>query len=203
MLHRDVGVDLRGGDVGVAEQALDTAQVGAVLHHVGGATVAQHVRAGLADVATGAGGAAHHLPHPLAGERASAHAEEQRPLHASAGECGTAALDILVERLNRAAAERDDALLVALAADLGAGLVEMQVLFAESDDLADAQAAGVEELEDGVVAEGERGGGGSYVRIAGGGGAALEHLGRTFQLAGLSMVTVGSCAMRLSSSSQR
>ncbi len=46
VLHRDVRVDLRGGDVGVAEQALDTAQVGAVLDHVSGATVAQHVRTG-------------------------------------------------------------------------------------------------------------------------------------------------------------
>src|ERR1039458_3397671 len=44
ILGMDVGVDLRGGDVGVAEQALHTAQIGAVLHHVGGATVAQHVR---------------------------------------------------------------------------------------------------------------------------------------------------------------
>ena len=36
-----VGIDLGGGDVGVAEKELDAAQVGAVLHHVGGATVAQ------------------------------------------------------------------------------------------------------------------------------------------------------------------
>ncbi len=41
-----VGVDLRGGDVGVAEHDLHAAQVGAVLDHVRGATVAQAVRAG-------------------------------------------------------------------------------------------------------------------------------------------------------------
>ena len=44
--EREVGVDLRGGDVGVAEQGLHAAQVGAVLHHVRGATVAQAVGAG-------------------------------------------------------------------------------------------------------------------------------------------------------------
>ena len=131
---------------------------------------------------------------------------------ARAASAGRPTFDVLVERLDGAATERDDALLVAFAADLGAGLVEMQVLFAESDDLAHAQATGVEQFEDGVVAECERGGVGSYVRIAGGGGAAVEHvgyfgfgkrLGENLPACGLSMVTVGSCAMRLSSSSQR
>ena len=46
VLHRDVSVDLRSGDVGVAQQPLHAAQVGPVFHHVGGATVAQHVRTG-------------------------------------------------------------------------------------------------------------------------------------------------------------
>ena len=37
----NMGVDLGGGDVGVAKQQLHAAQIGAVLHHVGGATVAK------------------------------------------------------------------------------------------------------------------------------------------------------------------
>ena len=40
----DVGVDLGGGDVGVAEEFLDDAEVGAVLEQVGGEGVAQEVR---------------------------------------------------------------------------------------------------------------------------------------------------------------
>jgi hypothetical protein len=40
----DVGVDLRGRDVGVAEQGLDGAQVGAALEQVGGEAVAELVR---------------------------------------------------------------------------------------------------------------------------------------------------------------
>jgi hypothetical protein len=43
-LARDVRVDLRGGDVGVAEQQLHHAQVGAVVDEVRGERVAQRVR---------------------------------------------------------------------------------------------------------------------------------------------------------------
>jgi hypothetical protein len=43
-LARDVGVDLRGGDVGVAQQQLHHAQVGAVVDEVRGEGVAQRVR---------------------------------------------------------------------------------------------------------------------------------------------------------------
>lgn len=40
----DVGVDLGGGDVGVAEHGLDGADVGAVHEEVGSETVAEGVR---------------------------------------------------------------------------------------------------------------------------------------------------------------
>ena len=43
-LARHVRVDLRGGDVGVAQQHLHHAQVGAVVEQMGGEGVAQHVR---------------------------------------------------------------------------------------------------------------------------------------------------------------
>ena len=39
----DVGVDLGGRDVGVAEHRLDRAEVGAVLEQVGGEAVPQHM----------------------------------------------------------------------------------------------------------------------------------------------------------------
>ena len=39
----DVGVDLGGGDVGVAEHFLDDAEVGAVIEEVGGEAVAELV----------------------------------------------------------------------------------------------------------------------------------------------------------------
>src|SRR5256884_7474229 len=45
-LDRDMGVDLRGGGRGVAEDLLDAAQVGAALEEVGRRAVADAVRAG-------------------------------------------------------------------------------------------------------------------------------------------------------------
>ena len=44
-LVEHMGVDLRRGDVGVAEQFLHDAQIGAVLQQMAGEGVAQHVRA--------------------------------------------------------------------------------------------------------------------------------------------------------------
>ena len=49
---RDVGVDLRGGDVGMAEHGLDSAEVGAVHEEIGGEGMTQSVRA---DVLSDAG----------------------------------------------------------------------------------------------------------------------------------------------------
>src|ERR1019366_80006 len=126
VLHGHMGVDLRRGNVSVPEQPLNAAQVGPVLHHVSGAAMAKHVWAGFARVPLAKGGP-HHLPYPLAGERPTAHAEEQGALHARTGEHRAATLYVLVQRLDRLTPQRDYALLVAFAADLGARLVQMQV----------------------------------------------------------------------------
>ena len=41
---RDVRVNLRGGNVGVAQHDLDAAQIGSAFHQMGGETVPDHVR---------------------------------------------------------------------------------------------------------------------------------------------------------------
>ena len=62
-----VGGDLRSRDgIGVAQEQVDGAQIGAMLHHMGGATVAQCMRAGGPIVAF------HEEPDGLAGERHAA-----------------------------------------------------------------------------------------------------------------------------------
>ena len=69
--QRQMRVNLRGGDVGVAQQQLHAAQVGAMLDHVRCATMPQPVRAGVLV------GRLHHMPDPLARERHSAQRKKQ------------------------------------------------------------------------------------------------------------------------------
>src|SRR5687768_6246905 len=83
ILAIDVSVDLRRGNVGVAEHFLDGAKVGAALEQVGGERVPQRVRthvlrdAGLLDVM------AEDLPRSHARERRAARVEEQDALPAA------------------------------------------------------------------------------------------------------------------------
>ena len=44
MLEIEPGIDLRGGDIGVAQQLLHRAQIAAGLQQVAGKRVAQHMR---------------------------------------------------------------------------------------------------------------------------------------------------------------
>jgi hypothetical protein len=69
-----MGVNLRGRDIGMAEDSLNSTQVGAVFYHVGSTAMAKHVRAGVASCARGR--RTHYLPHALAGELARAAAQE-------------------------------------------------------------------------------------------------------------------------------
>ncbi len=46
--QRQMRIHLRGGNIGMTQNQLHAAQVGAVLHHVRGATVAQPMRTGAA-----------------------------------------------------------------------------------------------------------------------------------------------------------
>ena len=55
-LFQHMGIDLRGGNIGVAEQRLHHAQIGAVVQEVAGEGVAQHVRADLRGAQPGGGG---------------------------------------------------------------------------------------------------------------------------------------------------
>jgi hypothetical protein len=71
VIARHVGVDLGGGDVGVAQQGLDDAQVGAAFQQVGGEGVAQDVGADRLTVdAGGDGGVLQQLRNPARGQPA-------------------------------------------------------------------------------------------------------------------------------------
>jgi len=95
------------------------------------------------------------------------------PNRADALEMRAAFAEVLFESLDRGAPERDDALFIALAANLHAPGVEAEIADGKPSDLRNAEAAGIEKLENGAVAQ--RGGFG--LRVRGSHGSALEHFG--------------------------
>src|SRR5207247_8235505 len=85
----------------------------------------------------------------------AARGEEQSILGA-AGQLRPSVLQIEPNPVRRFFAERDDALLVALAPDANCLLLEVDVSEIEVDGLAAAQAGRVDELQQSAVAQGER-----------------------------------------------
>ena len=144
----------------MAEQKLHAAQVGAMFHHVRGATVSQRVRAG------GAVGKFHQVPDPLPGQRHAA----QRQKHArglaarrlafarraDTGEVGAPFGQIGFERFERGSPQGHDALLVALAAHLHTACIESQVAGVERGEFGNPQSSGVKQFQNGPVTKGRR-----------------------------------------------
>ena len=132
-IERQVRVNLRGRNIGVAEDGLHRAQVGAVLHHVGGATVAQHVRAGMTRRLRRR--VVHHLPHPLPRDRPCPARDEQERRRLLRRQHRTRMLQILLHNLLRSMTQRNDALLVAFAAHQHVAQLQLQIFQLQVDDL--------------------------------------------------------------------
>src|SRR4051794_10461049 len=152
-LGREVRVDLRRRDVRVAEHLLQRAQVAAAGEEVRGERVAQRVRAHPALEADLAGVALDDLVEALAGQAAAAPVDDEARLVAQADERGPAARAVRAGRDDRLAADRDEALLRALAARTEHAGVEVDVADLEPDRLRRAQPAGVHQLEQRAVAQ--------------------------------------------------
>ena len=158
----DVGVDLRGGHVGVAEELLDDTEVCAGREQVGGEGVPEGVGVDLPEAGL-AGGFDDELPEGDAGEGSAGAREEDavgagaRVLAAAGGleEDGTEGLDVGLDSGDGDGVERDEAFFAALAQDADDAEVEVEVGELEVGEFAGTEAGGVEELEDGGVARGE------------------------------------------------
>ena len=114
--QRQVGIHLRGRDIGVPQQGLHGPQIGSVLHHMGGATVAQHVRAGAGIQLL------HQAPHPLPGKSGAAHGEKKPALPGRIASAGPAPGQIRVQSLDRHPPQGHNALLVPFTAHQHASL---------------------------------------------------------------------------------
>lgn len=184
----DVGVDLGGDDVGVAEEFLDDAEVGAAGEEVGGEGVAEGVGVDGADAGT-FGHAADELPEDDAGDGAAGAGDEEAiGVGFGAGgfdgqEEGAEFFYVFFEGGDGGGADGDDAFLVAFAQDADDAQVEVEVVEGEFGEFRGAQAAGVEEFDDGLVAECEAVAGFGGVE-EGGHLVAAEDVGEFFPLVG-------------------
>jgi hypothetical protein len=150
---RDVGVALRGAEIRVPEHLLHGPKIGAAFEQMRGEGVTQEVgvdtlrletRLGreLAEDEEGAGSR----------ERAATCVQEELwtapPVEVRAAEC-----EVSSNRLSRRAAERDEALLVALAEDSDDSLVDVDAAPLETDGLRDAETRAVQELDERSIAQ--------------------------------------------------
>lgn len=153
----DRGVDLRRGDVGMAEHLLDRAQVRAAFQQVRREGVAQQVRLHRHRDAGAAGGLLHPEPESLPGDRHPARAEEERAARPGPGQLRPARPEVGLQRGERGLADRDDAVLGALARHADEPRLRVEGLDLQRTELGDAEARAVHQLEHRAVAEALRG----------------------------------------------
>ena len=149
-LEVEVGVHLRGGDAGVAEQLLHRAQVLRGLQHVRGERVAQHVRMHVLGEAAAARPGAEAGRHRARRDAPAARADEQRLLFGRR-ELG-AHLRPSLQRRARLGADGDGARLRSLAGD-GHFALRGIVGEVQRHQLAHAQAGGIQQLEHRCIPE--------------------------------------------------
>ncbi len=148
----DVGVDFGGGDAFVAEHFLDKAEVGAALDEVGREGVAEGVGGDfLADVGY-EGLGLDHLEHGLAAETPAEAVEEEEVGGGGIGGVG-AALEIGIDGIHGHFAYRHKPFLVAFSYDSYESVIEIEAGNPETHSFRDAEAAAVEDFEDGAVAQ--------------------------------------------------
>ncbi len=152
-------VDLCRRKIGVAEHGLNGAQIGAVLQQVRGKRMAEDVRAerprnaGLLRVLL------EDLPESYARKRAASCVEEQpcwKP-RSAAYERGTAASLILVHPLHGGLADRNQPLLAAFSNARQILLLEVEIGWANIDELGDPHAGCIQQLDHRAIAQPERG----------------------------------------------
>src|SRR5829696_298340 len=155
-LAGQVCVELGRRDVGVPEHLLDRAEVAAAGEQVRREGMTQRVRAHAVREAGRHGVAADDLVEALTSQLAAAEVNEQMRLGRALDERGAAALEVHAERPERRLADRDQALLRALAASAQNALLDVHVHQLQADRLGGAQSARVHQLEQRPIAERRR-----------------------------------------------
>lgn len=144
---RDGSVDLRGGELAVAEELLHAAEVGAVVEEMGREGVAQLVGS---EAGVEPGGSEVALEQELDGAAVELFAlggDEEDVVVEGAG------VEIGLERADRGAADRAHALLAAFAEDADGALPEIEVAALEGHQFRETQPGAVEDFQPRDVAE--------------------------------------------------
>ncbi len=148
VLEVQVGVDLRGGNVGVAEQLLHRAQVAGGFQHVAGKRVAQQVRVDMPRHALLQRQRFQAQLHRARVDRRAAATAENRAVRRHALRRAEGA-----QRGDRMPTDRQHARLAALAEHAHFAALQIQLQPAQPDQLGQAQPAGVEQLQHRTVAQ--------------------------------------------------
>ncbi len=140
----------------MAQQLLDHAQIGTAFEEVGRRAMPQPVRPHVGCAVDGGDG----LMHDCAGlpdiEPTAPRAQQQRRSRLGGGQRGTPVGQPRRERLGRRLAERRGALFVALAQDAHQSMPGVDVVEVQAAQFADADAGGIEQLDDQPVPQGQR-----------------------------------------------
>ena len=154
VIARDVRVNLRRRDVGVAEQQLHFPQPGAAIEHVGGEGMAQRVRRHPIVQAQLAGIAFDDQPEPLTGEPFAARVQEEGALlNIVAKQRRSAFVQIDPHHVDRFGQERHHTLLVAFPHTTQLAGLQVEIVERDLGHLADAHAGGVEHLQQRHIAQ--------------------------------------------------
>src|SRR5947209_7216533 len=137
----DMGVDLGGGDVGMAEQELERAEVGAAFEQMGGEGVTQHVRTD--PIGRDAGGGGELADELVEADTAQMLLSRRKEPEGIAGHQGRPFGDGCAG----AVGDRHEPFLGALAAQNQEGLVRPQCVAREGDEFGRTEAGAVEQLD--------------------------------------------------------
>ncbi len=151
----DVGVDLGGEDGFVTEHFLDDAEVRPTFDEVGGEGVAEGVGGNFLVDARGHRLVLDDAEDVDAAEGAAVPVQEQDVLEGAGGRF-RAGRKVVPDGVGGHVPEGDDALLVALADDIDIPFVQVDVRDLQAGALAHAEAAAVQDLQDGAVPQARR-----------------------------------------------
>lgn len=152
----DMGIDLGGADGCVAEEFLDNAEVSAMFEQVSGEAVAEHVRRDVARNAGVADALFDAEPKRDGGKRSATLSEEDVGGRAFGNEFRAADFKVTIHGSNGMATDRNNAFLVSFADHGDEAGGELELFEAKVAEFREAEAGGISEFEDSLIAETRR-----------------------------------------------